>query len=398
MRSLIGVSAVVLLGIAPPIAVPRPVPTPPPAGGSPKAEAPAAVTWGVSPSSPKGPNGRAAFAYKLDPGARLTDYVAVTNHSARPITLSVYASDAVTTAQGGFDLLPAARRPVDVGSWVSLTSRQLTIPSSSRVDVPFTVNVPANATPGDHVGGVVASLTATTTDAHGNQVAVDHRVGTRIYLRVTGELRPALALEDVRVQHRGSLNPFGGGEVTATATVRNTGNVRLAGTPTVHAAGPLGLTAGSASGGTLPEILPGDAVRTTVRLAQVPPLFRLTVTAAVTPTAVAGQTLDPPPGTVSHQVTVWAVPWSQLLMLALLAGAAWTLVAVRRRRRRAAARDLAHALATAREQGRAEAAVTTAAPTEKPAADMTADALSRGIGRSPDDVPAAPVPTPKVEE
>ncbi|MEU2610159.1 DUF916 domain-containing protein [Micromonospora sp. NPDC007271] len=397
MRSLIGVSAVVLLGIAPPIAVPGPVPTPPPAGGSPAAVAPAAVTWGVSPSSPKGPNGRAAFAYKLDPGARLTDYVAVTNHSARPITLSVYASDAVTTPQGGFDLLPAAQRPVDVGSWVSLTARKLTIPSSSRVDVPFTVNVPANAIPGDHVGGIVASLTATTTDAQGNHVAVDHRVGTRIYLRVTGELRPALTLQDVRVQHHGSLNPFGGGEVTATATVRNTGNVRLAGTPTVHAAGPLGLNAGSASGRTLPEILPGHAARTTVRLSQVPPLFRLTATVAVTPTAVAGQTLDPPPGTASHQVTVWAVPWSHLLMLTLFAGAVWALWAVRRRRRRKAARDLAQALAAAREQGRAEATATTAARPEAPAADLTADALPGGIGRRPDGVPAAPTSTPEVE-
>ncbi|WP_107074039.1 DUF916 domain-containing protein [Micromonospora sp. MH33] len=397
MRSLITVPVVVLLGIAPPAAAPGPSPTPPPAGDSPAQGAPAAATWGVSPSSPKGPNGRAVFTYKLDPGAGLTDYVAVTNHSARPITLRVYASDAVTTQQGGFDLLPAAQQPVDVGSWVSLTAQTLTIPSSSRVDVPFTVTVPVNATPGDHVGGVVASLTATATDAQGNQVAVDHRVGTRIYLRVTGELRPALALEDVRVHHQGSGNPLAGGAITATATVRNTGNIRLAGRPTVEAAGPFGLNAVAASGTALPEILPGDAVRTTVRLTRVAPLFRLTVTTAVTPSAVDGQALDPPPDTVSHRVTVWAVPWSQLLLLILVAGAICAFVTVRRRRRRRAAQELERALAAAREQGRAEAATTTASPTAPPRGETTTGAGPHGNGQGPDVAPPAPASTPGVE-
>ncbi|WP_083672526.1 WxL protein peptidoglycan domain-containing protein [Micromonospora sp. CB01531] len=393
MRSLLTVPALVLLGIAPPAAVPGPVPTPPPGGGAPAAAESAAVTWGVSPSSPKGPNGRARFAYKLDPGARLTDYVAVTNHSARPVTLRVYASDAVTTPQGGFDLLPAAQQPVDVGSWVSLTARTLTIPSSSRVDLPFTVTVPSNATPGDHAGGIVASLTSTTTDARGNQVAVDHRVGTRIYLRVTGELRPALALEDVRVHHRGSLHPFAGGEVTATATVRNTGNIRLAGRTTARAAGPLGLNAGAASGEALPEILPGHAVRATIRLSRVPPLFQLTVTTAVTPTAADGQALDPPPGTASHAVTVWAVPWPQLLLLVLVAGAICAFVTIRRRRRRRAARDLEQALAAAREQGRAEAATTTASSTAPPRDATATGAWPHGNGQSPGGAPPAPTST-----
>ncbi|WP_213451391.1 WxL protein peptidoglycan domain-containing protein [Rhizomonospora bruguierae] len=359
MRSPIAIAVgVIVLGLTPlapargPARAPDPAPRP-------------SVTWGVSPSSPKGPNGRTMFAYKLDPGANLTDYVAVTNHSARPVTLTVYASDAVTTPQGGFDLLPAARPPVDVGSWVSLTARTLTIPSTSRVDVPFTVTVPDNATPGDHVGGIVASLAATTTDAQGNRVAVDHRVGTRIYLRVTGELRPALALEDVRIQHHGSLNPFGGGDVTATATVRNTGNVRLGGRPVTDVAGPLGLGARTASGAALPEILPGGAIRTTVQLTGAPPLFRLAVTTTVTPAAVDGQVLDPTPETASHRVTVWAVPWSQLLLVVLVAGAVWAFVAVRRHRRRRAARAMERAIAAARDEGRAEAAAT-AAPDAPP--------------------------------
>ncbi|WBB78500.1 DUF916 domain-containing protein [Micromonospora sp. WMMD882] len=342
MRLLAAVAiGIALLGAAPT----------PPTPASPAASAPSVVTWGVAPSTAKGPNGRPAFAYKLDPGATLTDYVAVTNHSARPLTLNLYASDAFTTTQGGFDLLAGDRRPTDVGAWVRFTQRTLTIPSTSRLNVPFTLTVPANATPGDHAGGIVASLAATTADAQGNQVAVDHRVGARIYLRVTGELRPALTVKNLRVRHAGSLNPLGGGTLTATFTIRNTGNVRLTGQPTLTAAGPFGVGRRSIDAAALPEILPGGELITTVRMTGVPPLFRLTASAAVTPATVGDQVLDPPPQGGTAQTTVWAVPWPQLVLLALLALVGWALVAARRRR----ARQVAQALAAAREEGRAEA-------------------------------------------
>ncbi|MEU6207805.1 DUF916 domain-containing protein [Micromonospora musae] len=351
MRLLASIAAgIALLGAAPAPSTPAgPARTPPPS--SPAAPAPAAATWGVAPSSAKGPNGRAAFSYKLDPGATLTDYVAVTNHSTRPLTLNLYASDAFTTTQGGFDLLAGGQQPTDVGSWVRLPSRTLTIPSTSRLDVPFTLTVPPNATPGDHAGGIVATLAAEAADAQGNQVAVDHRVGARIYLRVTGELQPALAVEDLRVRHTGSVNPVAGGTVTATFTVRNTGNVRLTGQPRLDAAGPFGLGRRSVDGARLPELLPGGELTTTVRISGVLPLFRLTANATVTPSAVGDQVLDPRPRAGTAAATVWAVPWPQLALLALLALVGWALIAARRRR----AAQLARAVAAAREEGRAQA-------------------------------------------
>ncbi|WP_433125306.1 WxL protein peptidoglycan domain-containing protein [Micromonospora sp. CA-240977] len=332
-------TGIALLAAAPP------TPTPP------APSAPPAVTWGVAPSSAKGPNGRPAFTYKLDPGATLTDYVAVTNHSARPLTLNLYASDAVTTAQGGFDLLAGGQKSTDAGAWVRFTGATVTIPSTSRLDIPFTLTVPSNATPGDHAGGIVASLAATTADTQGNQVAVDHRVGARIYLRVTGELRPALTVEDLRVRHTGSLNPLAGGTLTATFTVRNTGNVRLTGQPTLAASGPFGLGRRSTDGEALTEILPGGELTTTVRMTGVPPLFRLTASAAVTPAAVGDQALDPQPPSGTARTAVWAVPWPQTGLLVLLALVGWALIAARRRQ----TREIARAVAAAREKGRAEA-------------------------------------------
>ncbi|MBU8861545.1 MULTISPECIES: DUF916 domain-containing protein [unclassified Micromonospora] len=368
-----------LLGVvpAPPAsALAAPAPSSPPAtqrtSPSP-APSPAAATWGVAPSTARGPNGRPAFSYKLDPGAILTDYVGVTNHSSRPLTLNLYASDAVTTTRGGFDLLAAGQKPTDVGSWVRLPRRTVTIPSASRLDVPFTLTVPRNATPGDHAGGIVASLTDVGSDARGNRVAVDHRVGARIYLRVTGELQPTLTIQDLRVRHTGSLNPLTGGTVTATFTVRNTGNVRLAGQPVLGVAGPFGQARRSVTGAALPEILPGGELTTTVRMLGVPPLFRLTADATVTPVAVGDQVLDPPPRASTARTAVWAVPWPQLALLALLALAGWALIATRRRR----AAQHARAVAAAREEGRAEAGQALDADRPGPGHDNRQPAIDR---------------------
>ncbi|MDG4795618.1 DUF916 domain-containing protein [Micromonospora sp. WMMD1082] len=353
MRLLATIAAgIALLGVVPaPPASALAAPTPPAQQEPSPAPPSAAATWGVAPSSARGPNGRPAFSYKLDPGATLTDYIGVTNHSTRPLTLSLYASDAVTTTQGGFDLLAADQEPTDVGSWVRLPRRTVTIPSTSRLDIPFTLTVPRNATPGDHAGGIVASLAGAAVDAQGNRVAVDHRVGARIYLRVAGELQPTLTVENLRVRHSGSVNPLAGGTVTATFTVRNTGNVRLAGQPVLGVAGPFGLARQSVDGAALPEILPGGELTTTVRMSGVPPLFRLTANATVTPAAVGDQILDPPPRGEPAQATVWAVPWPQLALLILLALVGWALIAARRRR----AAQLARAVAAAREEGRAQA-------------------------------------------
>ncbi|SNY61446.1 WxL protein peptidoglycan domain-containing protein [Paractinoplanes atraurantiacus] len=296
-----------------------------------------ALTWSVSPSGPKGPSGRTALDYKLDPGATLSDHIAVTNHSQEPLTLRLYASDAFTTPSGGFDLLAAGATPKDTGAWIKLARTTVTLPKSSRVIVPLTLTVPPNATPGDHAAGVVASLT----EATDGKFTVDHRVGTRVYLRVTGPLRPSQTISDVRLDVHPRWNPFTLPGVTATFTVNNTGNVRLGARPTAKASGPFGLGAVSATAPPIPEILPGGATRTSIRLDAVPPLFRDQIL------------LSTPDARSRH--TLWLIPWPQLALTAALFSG-WLFTRWRRRTRAAAvAAALAAALAAAEQRGRDQA-------------------------------------------
>ncbi|GIE82009.1 hypothetical protein Aph02nite_79590 [Actinoplanes philippinensis] len=334
--------AVAVLALAVPV-------LPAPAGAAP---GDGSLTWSVSPSGPKGPNGRPALDYKLDPGATITDHVAVTNHSKQPLTLRVYAHDAFTTAGGGFDLRAGNAAPTDAGLWIKLGRQRITLPPSSRVVVPFTLTVPADATPGDHAAGIVASLIADTTDATGNKVSVDHRVGSRVYLRVTGPLKPSLTVTDVKIQAATSWNPLRLPRVTATFTVANTGNVRLGGAPSARIEGPFGLGARSTTAATIPEILPGGSLTSAVTLDAVPPLFRERLTLGILPAPADGRAIDPAPVRALSEHALWLMPWPRLVLTALAAAlpAAWLFTRRRRNRRMRAA------LAAAEKRGREQAA------------------------------------------
>lgn len=310
-----------------------------------------ALTWSVAPSGPHGPNGRPALDYKLDPGATVTDHVAVTNHSRRPLTLRLYANDAFTTAGGGFDLRTGDAAPTGAGSWIKPAQSTVTLPPGSRSVVPFTVTVPADATPGDHAAGVVASLAAATTDAAGNQVSVDHRVGARVHLRVTGALRPALSITGVQIKAATSWNPLSLPRVTAGFTITNTGNVRLGGTPAARIEGPFGAGARTAAADPIPEILPGGSLTTTLALDSVPPLFRENLTVDIRPAPADGRAIDPAPVRVISQHTVWLVPWPQLAVVALVVLLVLAGLFTRRRRHR----RMQAALAAAEQRGREQA-------------------------------------------
>nr|WP_107907961.1 DUF916 domain-containing protein [Streptomyces chartreusis] len=108
---------------------------------------PGRTTFGVQPSAVKKPDARPNFSYGATPGALVKDHIAVFNYGRKPLTLRVYAQDAFTTDDGGFDLFAARHRPADVGSWIKLRKSEVKVPARSRVIVPFTLTVPAKATP-----------------------------------------------------------------------------------------------------------------------------------------------------------------------------------------------------------------------------------------------------------
>ena len=149
---------------------------------------------------PSQPNNRPNLSYEVDPGAVVEDVVTLYNYSNVPLNFRLYVMDAFNDDTGAFSLLAGDEDPVDVGTWVSLAASMVTIPAQSQATVPITVKVPADAAPGDHVGGLLASSEAVGTGDDGNTVTIDRRTGTRVYVRVAGLVEQDLAID--RGPHR----------------------------------------------------------------------------------------------------------------------------------------------------------------------------------------------------
>ncbi|MFC6161950.1 WxL protein peptidoglycan domain-containing protein [Kribbella jiaozuonensis] len=284
------------------------------------------VPWSVSTAANSFGSDRQNYSYTVDPGGEVQDALVVANSSKTPLTLGVYAADGFTTDDGRLDLLTDDAKSTGVGTWVHTPSAQVTIQPGKSLQVPFTLAVPAGATPGDHLGGIVTSLK--------QSGDVDRRLAIRIRVRVSGALEPSVSVDDVKIHYSGTAVPFAKADATVTYTIRNTGNAILAARPSTSLVGLFGAgRVGSAHVDDTPQLLPGESWKVSAKVDGVRPLIRETGTVTLLPllTDAAGSTgtLD----TVTATAHAWSIPWAALLVLVVLCLAVVVLVTSRRVRR-----------------------------------------------------------------
>ncbi len=200
---------------------------------------------------------RTRFEYQLNSGqpARDSIYVVNTGTSVQDVTL--YARDAFADAKGDFLIQDQSVQPTDVGAWVEFSGGnsefKFTLQPRGFMTIPFDVLTPSNATPGDHVGAIVASAVT-----KGSNINIVRRVAVRLYARLSGQLKARLQLENVTSQtFVNPFNPFASNNVVS-YDITNVGNVELSADVSVKTDGPLGLFGGSTESVRLSNLLPGS--------------------------------------------------------------------------------------------------------------------------------------------
>jgi archaellum component FlaG (FlaF/FlaG flagellin family) len=290
------------------------------------------VAWTVQTADNDNGVGRGNFTYDAQPGAVISDAMVVVNTGTIALPLTVYAADAFTTPSGEIDVLVDGTVSKDSGTWVAVDPASLELAPGQSAEVTFTISVPADARPGDHSAGIVTSLVS---EDPSQSLSVDRRLGTRINVRVAGELTPAADVSGVTASYTPSWNPFASGTLTVSYALDNSGNTRLTGTETFTAGGVFGLF-GSASPTTqLAEVIPGSVIEVRREL-PVLAMGWLSGAVTITPQGVGlgAAAVDP----IIVEYSIPAVPWSLLVMLVLVAGlVVLGVVIVRRRRPREAA-------------------------------------------------------------
>lgn len=226
--------------------------------------------WSAAPVAGSGAGERPHFYLEAGPGAVLEDTVTITNRGDQART---------------YDLRGAGGN----GEWIAPAERRVTVPARTRAEVPFTVTVPQDATPGNHPGAVTVT-------------AGEREVSIRVHLRVTGAALAALTVEGVSIH---------GGEIRYTLV--NRGNTALTPRLAVRADGTFGPLFQRGARALDVKLPPGQRVTRTESWPDPPALDRATVELTVTARNGAKDTAS---------VTYTAVSGAALALLGVAVGAA----------------------------------------------------------------------------
>jgi hypothetical protein len=190
------------------------------------------VSFGIKPAKADESNSKLPnyFTHTLAPGALMVDEALIMNSGDVPVTLKLYAADGTTAINGGTSFANDGEGKNGVARWLSLSVVGLLLgPGEQRV-VPFTVSVPSDASPGQHVGGLVVEAVPDSAGAAsgsgqaGFVVNVVRRAGVAVLIDVPGP--HAAGLEITGVCFRQQDEEQG---ATFEVAVRNTGNVFVRG-------------------------------------------------------------------------------------------------------------------------------------------------------------------------
>jgi hypothetical protein len=190
-----------------------------------------------------------------------------------------------------------------------------------------------------------------------SSVIIYNRIAVPVELRVKGPYHTGLAVESVSTSFGNSINPFGTASASVSYTITNTGNLRLTGTDLVNVTGPFGMKA-VANAPHLPVILPGDSVRLTATASGLYPVGPFSAHVSVAPAwARDEQPVAGLPLAESHaNASLFAVPWSLLGLILLLAAIGVGIWYLLRWRRREQVAEVTEAVARARREAEARVA------------------------------------------
>jgi hypothetical protein len=287
--------------------------------------------FSVEPYAVAGSQQRSNFSYELQPGHSVLDQVVILNNSPNPESFNIYPEDAVNVSgTGGFGFQQQGKiHNTAVGSWLTIGQTTFTIPSGKEAVDTFQLSIPSNASPGDHVGGIVVQQVHAAQQPKSKEgVNLVLRIAVPVYVRVVGPVHPGMAIQSVTVFHDSPLIPYvsGSARVAVRFTIVNTGNVII--TPKTASAAITALIGGTVHSYTVQQkpgaqskknplpsqILPGGRLTLTELWSGIPPFDPLTAHVSATAGYPGGRV----PVIAASSSPFWYFPWLLVLIVVLL--------------------------------------------------------------------------------
>ncbi|MGO1182415.1 MAG: WxL protein peptidoglycan domain-containing protein [Micrococcaceae bacterium] len=312
------------------------------------------VSWGIGPVDNDHGEGRSSFSYQVDPGDTIEDTVRVINYGTRPLELQVYGADGLTTSTGNFDLQPADHESTAVGLWLSTPESAVTVAAGESEDIDFSLTIPEDAGPGDHLGGIITSQRSGS-----GTVALDQRLASRIVVSVSGDINATTTVTDIGMDAPLAWIPFAPVDATVNYTVENTGNTLIR--PISRVSASLGGAAQDELSEEINELMPTGS-STEQQSLSIWPFFVHQITVETVSYTAAGEAGE----LVETTAMVVVIPWGTLVVILLLAGGLTWFFLRRRKAKKAAVEPAAPEAAAAQPADVAPEAPSSATTTSEP--------------------------------
>lgn len=132
------------------------------------------------------------FEMSAAPGQEWSSAVRIINPN--PYDITVYG-DVVNFAPQGesgrarfLPVLDEERSGTTIAEWITLSEVEFTIPAEQTIEVPFTITVPAEVSPGGHFGAILVGTRPPETAVDTPRVETSQIVTALIFLRVEGDV------------------------------------------------------------------------------------------------------------------------------------------------------------------------------------------------------------------
>ncbi len=158
----------------------------------------------------------------LDPGLEKTYNLTVKNLSQSEQTFYLLVRNISGMKDGGVPIFAddnLEQTGYELADWIELSTTELQIPGNGKTSFDFTLQVPDDASPGSHFGGVF--ITADPPEVEKSGAAVGYQVANIISIRVSGEAKEIASIR----QFSTSKFFYGSQDVDFAVRIENAGNV-----------------------------------------------------------------------------------------------------------------------------------------------------------------------------
>lgn len=158
----------------------------------------------------------------VDPGVRKIYTLTIENLDSQEQLFYIFTRNISGVRDGGVPIFAKyndEHTGFELTDWITADATELLVPAKGKASFDFTLNVPDNASPGSHFGGVFVSVDPPEIKSSG--AAVGYQVASILSIRVSGE-----AVEQASIrQFSTSKFLYGSQHVEFNVRIENTGNV-----------------------------------------------------------------------------------------------------------------------------------------------------------------------------